>query len=437
MGLVVVLILSFVAFLLAQKLAKITKLEVQIIYIILGLVIGLILNKTSYGSIDTLLPKISMYNTIALLLMFFSAGFSIDLGKLKRSGKVTGKMFSMPAYGELIVTTAIIVAVGGFLKGQGFSLGFPEAVMVAAIFATSSPANVIPVCMGKISRKETGKNSLPSTMILSTVIDGFITVPVVFAAAFVFIKSKNDKHVTSGELIKLIIVILICLLAAMVIGAIIGKVETLIFRGIFTKMRDESYKKKTEYLVTAIVFIVGMIIILLLMQVNKLKSIINLFGILVVLGIGFGINKWDKTETRKIIGATSNKAVAMLGMPAIFIYVGANIDLAVLLNVKLLIVLLIITAVAVLVKGKIGKLILRDSKHSDVDRKFAARCFIPKGVGLSNFSVIFGNVLGPDEDVVQFMTMLAAVSIIVTMSIGIGLLNKTPLEKIEAKDEVH
>ena len=231
----------------------------------------------------------------------------------------------------------------------------------------------------------------------------------------------------NGELVKLVLIILAGLICALVIGAIIGKIESVIFRRWFVSIKEKHRGKLTEYLLTIIVFSVGLIIVLGLAHVKKLKILMTLFGILVVLGIGFGIGKWDKTGTSVIIKNTGNRLFYVVGMPVIFIYVGANIDLSVLLDLKLLGLLVIITGVAVLVKGKIAKIILKDNKYTNSERKFAARCFIPKGVGLSNFSVIFGAVLGSGEDVVQFMTMLAAVSIVITMSVGIGLLSKTDL----------
>lgn len=436
MKLLVVAGLAAVAFLLVRWLAKVTKLEVQIIYIILGIIVGLILSKTKYMTIGGLLPEINRYNGVALLLMFFSAGFSIDVGKLRRSGKTAGQLCSVPAYGELVVVTLVILALGGVLRGLGFDLGFAEAIMVAAIFATASPANVIPVCVNKIAGNDTGQNNLPSTMILATVIDGFITVPVVFAAAFVFMSGNMSKEFVGGnvgavELIKIIVVILIGLVLAVVIGAIIGKFESVIFRKVFRHMQEKSHRKGSEYLLTTIVFTVGLVIVLLLAQVDKLKSMMTLFGVLVVLGIGFGINKWDKTGTSKIIGAIGNKIFYVFGMPAIFIYVGANIDLSILFDMKLLVILLGIMAIAVVVKGSITKWVLRDEKFSKADKRFAAGCFIPKGVGLSNFSVLFGAAFGSGEDVIRFMTMLAAVSIVVTMSVGIRLISKTVLgEKV-------
>ena len=104
-----ILAMAFVAFLLTQKLAKITKLEVQIIYIILGIVIGVIIRGFGYGSLEKIVPEISTYNSVALLLMFFTAGFSIDLDKLKKSGAVTGRLMTMPAYGELVIVTILIM----------------------------------------------------------------------------------------------------------------------------------------------------------------------------------------------------------------------------------------------------------------------------------------------------------------------------------------
>lgn len=424
MGIVVILVLSFASFLLVGKLAKITKLEIQIIYIAIGLLVGWLIGKTGYETLDGFLPKISQYNTVALLLMFFSAGFSINVEKLKKSGKLVTKMFTIPAYGETLIVTIVILLLSGVLGGNNLALGVAEAIMVAGIFASSSPANVVPVCIDMIENGYTGVNKIPSTMTLATLIDGFITVPVVFVAAFIFITEKNGGSITAMDVVQVVIYILVGLVIALVAGALIGKIETVVFKKLFVKLQTENKGKRFEYLLTLTIFFVGLLIVLSLSKIKGLKVLMQLFGILVILGIGFGVNKFDKTGASKVVGTIGNRIFYVLGMPSIFIYVGANINLAVLFKFKLLVMFLIITIVAVFVKGFLAKKVLSDSKYTSGEKKFAAICFMPKGVGLSNFSVIFAVILGTDEPVIQFMTMLAAVSIILTMSIGIHKLNK-------------
>ena len=420
----VIFIISFCVYFLTKKIKSITNLEIQIIYILMGILVGLVLRDMGLGNIKNVLPGIEKYNSMALLVLFFSAGFSINVAKLKESGKVAVKMFTLPSYGELVVDFIVIYTLVRLIPDSGFALSAAEVLIVAGIFVTSSPANVVPICVDMIKDKATGKNNIPSTMIVSTVIDGFITTPLIFAGIFVFLTSKSEMVIDTFDIVKLFAMTLIGLALSLVVGMGIGRVEVFIIRRIFKKKGHRIKSSVFEYLFTIIVFFVGISLIMLISRIGNLREIMTLFGILVVLGIGLGINIWDKTGMKNIIGSRGNQIFSILGMPIIFIYVGANIELKVLLVPKLLIMFLIITLIGVVFKETIARHVLKEPRYTPEERTFAANCFIPKGVGLSNFTVLFGVILGTGEDVIRFMAMLSAVSIITTMTIGIKKLNK-------------
>lgn len=126
-------------------------------------------------------------------------------------------------------------------------------------------------------------------------------------------------------------------------------------------------------------------------------------------------NYFDDTGVSDIIKADGNKLFALFGVPIIFIYVGSGININSLLDIKQLIFFMMITLIAV-------KFVLRDKKYAPGERKFAALCYIPKGMALINFIVIFGAILNKESSFVSFMTMLSTISVIVSMSIGLPMM---------------
>ena len=437
MSMLILALLSFATFLLVEKLRKITKLENQILYLLLGILVGFILQKTKYATITNLFPDIKFYTTIALLFMFFIAGFSINVSQLKKSGPVTAKLFSIPAYTETLLISMLIFGLLQSLPWAGFDLVFAEALIAAAIFSGSSPANTVSICIDMISSGYTGKNNIPATMITASVIDSFITVPVIFLGLFLVLADETGKKVSFKGVLIILIITLVGILLSFGLGILLGKVELLLSGCLFKKISKENQSKFVDYFLILAAFFIALGFGFLLHSIDILQKVIALFSILIMCAIGASINFFDRSNAHEIIGREGNKLFGAFGMPAIFIYVGAIINIKALFDPILLIVLVILTFAAVLTKSKVAAFILRRDTYTKGERTFAALCYTPKGVGLINFSVIFGAILGTESALIAFMTMLATVSILITMPIGIAGLHKakgTLIPKVAEKD---
>ena len=416
--------LGFGLFCLAKKLAQVTKMEPIVIYILVGILLGLLLNISGLGNITKLFPHISMYNSIALLFMFFVSGFNINIARLKKSGKITAKLLCIPAYVETFFISIAIYFILKLIPIAGISLSYVESLIIAAIFSVSSPANTLPVCADLIRTGYTDKNNMPSTMIVVSIIDGFITVPIVFVSIFIILTQNRGMPITTSNIFNIIGLILLGIVVSILVGVIFGRLELLIAKSIFKKLSGHNQSMAANYFVIVIAFVLALIFALILHSVDVLSKVITIFGILIMCGIGLSINNYDKTGTNVIIRRYGNKIFSCLGTPIIFMYVGAIIDIYTLLNPFLLIVLFAITILAFTIKGKTAKVILRGNEFTDGERKFVSDCFIPKGVTLINFSIIFGTLLVDNPELLEFMRMLAAVSIIFTMGLGMASLHK-------------
>lgn len=425
MEIILIATFSIICFFIINKISKYVKLEKQILFLILGIIIGLILKKTGYESLNNVFPKISQYNMTALMFMFFCAGFTINVGLLKKSGSLTAKMFSIPTYFETIIMSVFIFSIIKFIPSVGYKLGFLEALIIAAIFSTSSPANIIPICSSMISEGYTDKNNIPSTIILASIVDGFVTFPVVFASIFILVMQNSGADISLKKILIIILGSIFAIAIALILGIIIGRLIVTIASFPFKKLSVDKQAKYKNYLVILLAFALSIGITALLKNIDSLKTAISIFGILIMCGIGASINYFDKTGVNDIIRNDGNKLFALFGMPVIFAYVGSGIDLHSLFNIKQLLFFATITFVAVYLKGLAAKFVLRDKKYTKGERKFASLCYIPKGMSLINFTVLFGVILSKDSPFIIFTTMLGTISVILTMSIGLPLISRS------------
>ena len=416
---------SLFSFYVVKKLSKKTKMETQILYLILGILLGVILQHTKFNDIEGLFPMVSSYNMFALLFMFFVTGFTIDLAQIKKSGAVTARLFSFPPYLETFVMTIVIFLVVLLIPSLGFHLSLAETLVIAAIFSMASPANIVPICSEMIRSGQTGKNNMPGTMILASLADGFITIPIIFPALFVVLTRQTEGKIPVSKLILVTLGSILAILIAIAVGMLIGKGLLFVFEKLFYKLSDKDQSKFKDYLVILIAFGLVCLVGAFLRSVESISKAVTLFGILIACGAGFAMNQFDSTGVSKIIRRDGNKLFAMFGMPIIFMYVGASIDLRALLTLRLLVLFAFIAFLAVSIKALTAVRVLKDNKYTAGEKRFVAFCLIPKGVSLINFSVILGTLLDPRSDLVVFMTMLAAVSVILTMSIGIPLIRKS------------
>ena len=352
---------------------------------------------------------------MALLFVFFVSGFSINIAQLAKSGSITVKLFSIPSYAETLIMSFLIFWLT--------PLGYMESLIVAAIFASASPANMISICSNMIQEKNVGSNNLPSTMIMACIVDSFITIPIIFAGIFILM-SENAGWL---KILEIVILILVGIILALLTGIVLGRIELVFVHRLFAKMHKPSNPQKMKFVLILIAFFIALLISFLLQSVQVIHKAVMLFGILIMFGIGISMNRYDTTGVNTVIARHGSLLFAMFGMPSIFMYVGSIIDLKVLLNIKLLVLLIAITCMAVMIKRITTKFVLKDPKYSMAERNFAANCFIPKGVALINFSVIFGAILGNDNDFVSFMRMLATIGIIITMTWGIPKIKNSHL----------
>lgn len=425
MDIIFILLISALVFFVVQFISKKIKLAAPILYLAIGILFGGSLNILYIIGNTDILPNLPLYNSIAMLMMFFAAGFSVDVNSIKKSGKTTVKLFSIPAYVDTLITTLVIFIILQIASSLGFKLSIFECIIISGMLAVASPANIVPACVNYITTGYTGKNNIPGTMIAVSVVDGFITLPLVIVAlvAAVGVKSGMDLSVATLAMIAVGCIVGFVLIVGL--GILMGRILEMIVRPLLVKLSNDKANNKLAFIALAVTFAITAVIIIGLGKIKGIGMIFSTFGVLIATAIGATIKHVDKTGTGQIVSMKGNILFGIFGMPIIFMYVGSLIDIKVLFNPVMLIVGIVIAVASFSVKGFVTKQILKDEMYTDGERKFAASCFIPKGVTLINFSLILMPLMQSFElgYVIEFMIMLAAISILITMTIGVTQIN--------------
>lgn len=427
MDILLLVILAIVTFFIVKKINEKTGLAYAIAYIVFGIIIGVILRKNGMNSLGDLLPHTDNYSNLLLLLMFFSAGFSINTDAVLKSGPLIPKLSFIPSIVEtFVVGTLMYFLVKYFGAAIDLQLNIFETIAIAGILALSSAANVVPYCIELIQGKYKSKNNIQNTMVVVSVTDGFSTLPIIMLALYLAIANFNGTQFTAGSIIMIIVGVLVALLASIVVGFIIGRLIVAIAKPIMQNLVEDKDNTTKQWLVPIGIFALSYLIIVVCSKIPVIGAGVSSLSVLIVCAIGAGINHYDKTGASKIISATGNKVFAIIGTPIIFLSVGSKLDLKTLLNPNMLIIGVVTCCVAVLVKGAVGALMLDKKTYTDDERKFVFACFIPKGLTLVNFSVIFAGLAVKYDatSVINFMIMLAGITIIITIPTGVTVLAK-------------
>lgn len=427
MDILLILPLAVLTFFIANKLNQKIGLAYAITYIVTGVIIGLVIRNMGYGSINELLPNISLYSNSFLLLMFFAAGFSINIDSIVKSGSTIPKLSFIPSFVETFVIGILMYFLVKYFGGAiDIHLNILETVLIAAILALSSPANVVPCCLELIQGNYKSKNNVQNTMLAVTVTDGFSTLPIILLSLFLAIQKAKGTAFTGSTVLMITVGVLVGIVACGVLGFFLGKLINIITKSFMEALINDKENKKRVIATTIGVFLLSYLLLAILGKVPVVGAAVKSLNVLIICLVGAGISYYDKTGASQIISGMGNMIFAVLGTPIIFLSVGTSLQLDKLFNPNMLIIGIVVTVIAVLIKGTVGKLLLNKDTYTDEERSFVFACFIPKGLALVNFSVIFAGInTGYDStNVVNFMVMLAGITIIMTIPAGVTILGK-------------
>lgn len=353
-----------------------------LILVILGILLGPVLGFVSpadFGRVG------SLFATIALVVILFEGGTTLDLDVLGKSLGTTGKL----ALGCFVLTTSIISLVGFY----ALDLAVLPAVLLGLTLGSTSPAVVIPmVNILRVSEK-------PSTVL---VLESALTDVLSIIGVFALLQIHLHGDVEPGRLVGSV-------LSAMIFAAVIGVLGGIGWLLVLGKVRDFP---NTISSTLAYVFIV-----------YGLTELLGFSGAIASLALGITLTNFEKLNLHSIPSIDRNivplneidvafyREAVFLLKTYFFVYLGISIHFGAIYPALTAIAMVII--VYAMRIGLTG-VVFRDASYSLRDTAITSM-MAPKGLAaavLATLPLKYGVVGG---DVIRDTTyMVVLVSITLT-----------------------
>lgn len=403
----ILFLVSAVSIIFLSKIAKISKIPVVLWLIFLGIILGSFGFYDFFGVLDNLNGNVSELTILsgwAVIVLFLMSGLGLDIPSIKKSGKNAVALSVLPVYIEGLIMGVITYIIFIILPIQNFKFGLIYFMMIMSIFAMAAPAIIIPLCFK--GKAKDSKSKIYDEMIVASVLDNFSPFPLLITYVIIGLALANGNAISAGGLSISIILAMVSLVIAYALGHILG----LIF----------SFILKFEKLPIPLISLFHIILTLIL--ITSLGSLGASYGIAVGFGsgVGFNIGLKDNPNRAKLLSSVQ-KIYGLFLMPLIFIYVGTKIRVDLLLNPLLIVAVVIITIIAIYIKGFVSSKYLLSQGYSKDDAKLSANLFAAKGVILINISLVLapGFQSAGLEDVIQLMYLFAAIATLVSVPYSI------------------
>ena len=230
-----------------------------LVLVILGIVIGPILGfvaPADFGRVG------SLFATIALVVILFEGGTTLDMNVLGRSLATTGKL----ALGSFVLTTTIVILIGVYVLG----LAVLPASLLGLILGSTSPAVVIPMVNSlRLSEKPT------TVLVLESALTDVLSIIGVFALLQIHLHGNVEPGKLVGEV-----------LSAMIIASFIGVMGGIGWLMVLGRVRDFP---NTISSTLAYVFIV-----------YGLTELLGFSGAIAALALGITLTNFEKFGLHRI-----------------------------------------------------------------------------------------------------------------------------------------
>jgi len=270
-----------------------------LVLVVMGIVLGPILGIVSqedFGRVG------SLFATIALVVILFEGGTTLDMKIMSKSLGTTSKL----ALGSLVLTSIIVTLMGVYV----LELTLISASLLGLILGSTSPAVVIPIV------NSLGLSEKPSTvLVLESALSDVLSIIGVFALLQIFLHGEVEPGRLIGEV-----------LSAMVFAAAIGVMGGVGWLLVLGKVRDFP---NTISSTLAYVFIV-----------YGLTELLGFSGPIAALALGVTLTNFEKLGLNRIPNIDQNlvplneidlafyREAVFLLKTYFFIYLGISIEFA-------------------------------------------------------------------------------------------------------------
>ena len=328
--LIIGLLVFFAHFLSMQFLR--THIPDVLVLVVLGIVIGPVLGfvaPSDFGRVG------SLFATIALVVILFEGGTTLDMNVLGRSLGTTGKL----ALGSFVLTTSIVAFIAYYVLGMAML----PSLLLGLILGSTSPAVVIPMVNSlRLSEK-------PSTVL---VLESALTDVLSIIGVFALLQIHLHGEVAPGKLVGEV-------LSAMVIASFIGVLGGIGWLLVLGKVRDFP---NTISSTLAYVFIV-----------YGLTELLGFSGAIAALALGITLTNFEKFGLNRIPSIDRNivplndidkafysEAVFLL-KTYFFVYLGISIQFG---DLNLAIASFSIVLLVYAMRLALTRIIFRDTSYS-------------------------------------------------------------------------
>jgi len=352
-----------------------------LVLVILGIVIGPILGfvaPSDFGRVG------SLFATIALVVILFEGGTTLDLSVLSRSLTTTG----MLALGSFTLTTTIVTLIGIYVLG----FAILPACLLGLILGSTSPAVVIPMVNSlRLSEKPT------TVLVLESALTDVLSIIGVFALLQIHLHGNVEPGKLVGEV-----------LAAMIIASFIGVMGGIGWLMVLGRVRDFP---NTISSTLAYVFIV-----------YGLTELLGFSGAIAALALGITLTNFEKFGLHRIPSIDKNivplneidkafysEAVFLL-KTYFFVYLGISIQFG---EIYLALTSASIVLMVYAMRLALTRLIFRDTSYSLRDAAITSMMG-PKGLAsavLATLPLKYGVPGGEMIRDVTYMVVLISIAL--------------------------
>ncbi len=393
-----------------QLLTK-AKIPYMIGLILIGLVFGTegVVNIFGTGVIGDSITTFT--SLVAINIVFFTGGYNMDLDKVRKAGKVTAQMVTIPVHIAAIVSG--LVAYGAFVLlglNDVYNMSVLGMLAVAGPVAMGSLVLVVPTIL---SLKKPTEHDLGTISIATSVLDNYAILPFFFIMIVIGAAVNSGAGISIGSLVMQLGLLALIIGIMMVYGYFVAK--------LYGKLTKSIHEQKVLF--TIISFTVVTLVSLAPMLINKGLA---MFAIIVALSFGTGVGATVEKELHPSLGGVITKGLGLFMLPIIFVGIGAGMKISQLLNIQMIAFMAIFAVASIAAKIFTTKLILKKNGYNDGEQKIGMLCQSLYGAAAINMSIAlvpFFAILGETDGPV-LMSYLGVFLYLVCLPTGNYFTNK-------------
>lgn len=332
---------------------------------------------------------------IALVIILFRAGLSLDTEDLKAVGLLAFLMSFMPAIFEI----GAIVLIAPLL----FDISTIDAAVMGAVVAAVSPAVIVPSMLHIMEEGYGNRRRVPQLILAGASLDDIFAI-VLFSS---FLTLAMGGTLTAASLLA----IPLAIVAGLVVGLITGWLLIKLFQAIH--LRDS----------VKIIVLLSVSFLLLELE-QQLTGILPLSSLLAIMSMGLAINQFYPVLAQRLSLRYNKLWVA--AQILLFVLVGATVDLSYALNAGLPALLLIAAAMIVRMSGVLFS--LWPSSLNAKEKLFTTLSYMPKATVQAAIGAV---PLAMGLESGSLILTVAVLAILITAPLGSFVIEKTYRKLLE------